>query len=407
MNRKQLLSLLVLLVAVGAASLLVYKKQMENRRSGNVTLGQKLLGVFPVNDIAKISIKQGTNEVTLEKKDDLWRVRERGGYPAAFGEISGFLLKARDLKVLESEKVGASQLARLSLAAGQGTNAPVVVDFLGQNDKPVQALLLGKKHIRKAGRPSPMGDMDGGWPDGRYVKVGEKSDSVALISEPFDNIEPKPEQWLDKEFLKVEKARSVAVEFPTATNSWKLVRETENGQWKLADAKAGEDLDPAKASGAGNPLASASFNDVIVGAKPEDLGLGKPTVLKIETFGNFTYTVKVGQKTNENYILSVSVDAQLANERTPGKDEKPEDKAKLDKAFQEAQKKLQDKLKKEKAFESWIYEVPGWTLDSVLKDRFQLLAEKKEQKAEEKQAPGAADTKAFIEPAPASLPATR
>ncbi len=41
------------------------------------------------------------------KKDDLWRVRERNDYAANYNEISDFLLKARDLKVLRSEQVGA------------------------------------------------------------------------------------------------------------------------------------------------------------------------------------------------------------------------------------------------------------------------------------------------------------
>jgi hypothetical protein len=41
----------------------------------------------------------------------------------------------------------------------------------------------------------------------------------------------------------------------------------------------------------------------------------------------------------------VAVTAQIANGRPPGKDEKPEDKAKLDKEFSERRHKLEDKLK--------------------------------------------------------------
>jgi hypothetical protein len=382
MNSKQLLTVLVIVIVVGAASLLVYNKRMEGRRSGNVALGQKLLGDLPVNDITRISIQQGTNEVNLEKKDDLWRVRERGGYPAAFGEISSFLLKAREVKVMESEEVGPSQLARLSLAPGQNTNSPVVVEFIGQGDKPVQSLLLGKKHMKKSSRPSPMGDMDGSWPDGRYVKLGDKSQKVALISEPFENIEPEPERWLNKDFLRVEKPRSVAVQYPVASNSWKLVRETENGDWTLTDAKEGEQLDRSKASSVSYPLSSASFNDVLAGVNPDQLGLGQPTVLTIETFDNFTYTLKAGQKTNDNYPVTIQVSAQLPKERTAGNEEKPEDKARLDKEFQESQKKLQEKFNKEKALENWIYEVSGWTLDSLLKERSQLMVDKKGETAD-------------------------
>jgi len=67
----------------------------------------------------------------------------------------------------------------------------------------------------------------------------------------------------------------------------------------------------------------------------------------------------------------------LPKERTPGKDEKPEEKEKLDKEFKEQQAKLAEKLKQEKNFEKWTYLVSTWTLEPLLKDRSQLLVEKK------------------------------
>jgi hypothetical protein len=50
---------------------------------------------------------------------------------------------------------------------------------------------------------------------------------------------------------------------------------------------------------------------------------------------------------------------------------------KLDAEFKVAQQKAADKLKQEQAYQQWTYLVPGWTVDPVLKDRSQLLAEKK------------------------------
>ena len=95
--------------------------------------------------------------------------------------------------------------------------------------------------------------------------------------------------------------------------------------------------------------------------------------------------------------MMVAVTAQIPKERTPGKDEKPEDKARLDKEFKDKQKKLEDKLSQEKAYEKWVYLVSNWTVDSLLKDRAQLLVEKKEEpKKEEK--PAAADASKKEEP---------
>ena len=256
-----------------------------------------------------------------------------------------------------------------------------MVDFRGQNEKSITTLLLGKKHMRKSNRPSPFGEMgdDAGWPDGRYVKLAAESDTVALISEALANIEPKPEQWLNKDFFKVEKVKTLSVTFPVATNSWKMTRETETGEWKLADAKPGEQLDASKTSSLSTPLNSPAFSDVATTATPEQLGLDKPTLVTLNTFDNFVYTLKVGPKTNDNYAMTLSVVAELPKERTPGKDEKAEDKAKLDKEFKEQQKKLEEKLAQEKGYEKWLYLVSSWTLEPVLKERSQLLVEKKEE----------------------------
>ena len=381
MNRKQLGILLVLVIVLGGAGILLRKRQNASWDSGNAAIGKKLLGDFPVNDVAHIVLKEGTNEVNLAKKDDLWRVRERNDYPANYSEISDFLLKARELKITQTDKVGPSQLSRYGLVTGAATNAAMSVEFKDQADKSLVSLLLGKKHMKKSDRPNPYGGEMGeeGWPDGRYVKAGTDSENVVLISEPLANIEPKPENWLNKDFFHVEKVKSVAVAFPAATNSWKLSRETESGEWKLADAKPTEKLDTSKASSVANPLGSPAFVDVSTKAKPEELGLDKPTTITVNTFDHFTYTLKVGPKTNDNFPLTVAVSADLPKERTAGKDEKAEDKDKLDKEFKEQQKKLEEKLAQEKSYDKWIYLVSTWTVDPLLKERSQLLVEKKEE----------------------------
>jgi hypothetical protein len=381
MNRKQFIILLLVLVVLGIAGLSVYRKQNASGGDNNPAVGKKVLPDFAYNDVALISLRQGSNQVNLVKKNDLWRVQERNDYPANYSEISEFLLKWKDLKVVQSEEVGAADLRRLWLTPDQATNNPVVVDLKDQAGKGISTLLLGKKHMRKSNRPSPMGDIgDEGYPDGRYVSVGANSKTVALISDPLSNVEPKPEQWLSKDFFKIEKPRAIAVVFQNTTNSWKLTRETETGEWKLADAKPEENLDSSKVSGVSSPFSSPSFNDVQAKSASGELGLEKPTMVTVDTFDNFTYSVKVGQKTNDAYALTVNLTADLPKERAPVKDEKAEDKDKLDKEFKEKQKKLEEKLAQEKPYEGWVYFVSSWTVDPVIKERAQLMVTKQEEK---------------------------
>jgi len=284
------------------------------------------------------------------------------------------------LKVVQSEKVGPSQLSRFALVPGRGTNAAMVIDFKDQNGKAIRSLLLGKKHIRKSDQPSPFGRElgDEGWPDGRYVKAGD-SDTVAIISDPLEHIEPKPNDWLNKDFIRVEKAKTVEIAFPERTNSWKLARDTDSGDWKLADAKPGEQLDASAASGISNPLSSVSVMDVLPGGKQDGNATNRPAVLTIETFDHFRYTVQVGRKTGEEYPVTTIVTAQIPEARAPGKDEKAADRAKLDQEFKEQRQKLEDKLKQEQGYENWTYLVQSWSLDPLLKERSQLLVAKKEE----------------------------
>src|SRR4051812_19537929 len=272
MKQKQLLVLLVLVIVLGGVG--YYLRQHDNNfvKGGSPGLGKKLFGDLPINDVTQITIKHGTDELNVARKDNLWRVRERNDYPANFSDISDFLIKAKDVKIAQLETVGASHLDRFGLAPGQGSNSPTIVDLRDKDAKLVKSFSLGKKHMKKSDRPSPFGDTgEEGFPDGRYVKLND-SDSVALVSEPFSNLEPKPDQWLNKDFFKVERIRSIATTFPVQTNSWKVSRDTESGEWKLADAKADEKVDSGKTSGLGNALSSPSFSDVAVNLKPEQLG---------------------------------------------------------------------------------------------------------------------------------------
>jgi len=401
MNRKQLLIILVMGIVLGGISLYLNKQKSASfERTEKISTG-KLLGDFPVNDVAQITIRQYTNEVNLAKAD-AWSVKERGNYPANAGEIIEFARKLWDLRSAQSQKIGDSQLGRMELLAPDkgGTNSATLVELKGKDGKPIRSVLLGKKSMRGGGGDDALGG--GGWPNGRWVYLPDKRGTAYLVSETFNDIEPKPDHWLVKDFFKVEKIRSVAVAFPVATNSWKLSRETESGEWKLAEPKSGETLDSAKTSSYSYALSSPGFVDVWLNASPEQTGLDKPTVITLETFDDFKYAVNVGAKTNDNHALTVAVTATWPKERTPGKDEKPEDKEKLDKEFKDKQKKLEEKLAAEKKFEKWTYLVSGWTVDSLLKERSQLLMEKKEE-AKKEEAKEKAESKP-TEPKPDDKP---
>ena len=378
MNRKQFLLLLGLVVLVGAAGWLVRQHSQSSWQSAGPALGRKLLPNLPVNDIAQITIQSGTNELTLARRDGLWRVRERSDYPADFSQISGLLIKFSELKSAQSQEVGASQLGRFELLPpGSGTNSGTRVELKDQNGRTLTSLLLGKKHMKSPPGKSRFGGFgDEGWPDGRYVMVGSGAKTVAVVSDPLENVEPGPERWLNKDFISIEKPRTISAQFPDATNSWKLMRASETNDWQLADARAAEKLDASRLYGITSPFSSPGFNDVLpADTPPQTSGLTNVTVLTVETFDGFTYTAKIGWKQADNYPVSFSIAAHLPAEPAFAPDEKRADEAKSGAQFQERRKQLADKLARERQCERWIYLMPAYNVDPVTKPRAQLLVE--------------------------------
>lgn len=382
MNRKQLLILLVVGLLLGGVGWVLYKQKTGSWKASDTAMGQQILADFPLNDIAQIHIQQPDAGLTLAKVDDRWTVQERWNYPANFSEIGDLLRKVWELKAVQTLKVGPSQHARLQLlppGTDKSTNAATLLAFKDKAGKQVSSLLLGKKATRSSDNASPFGGGD--YPVGRYIALQDNPDNVWLISDPLSDIEAKPDRWLNKDFFKVEKLRSISVTHPNEADSWTIAREKEGGDLDLLDKRPDEEFDKNKAYSAGNALSYPSFNDVVDPAlKPEDTGLDHPIVARIETFDNFSYVIKAAkaQGTNaDNYNLQMTVSANFVKERAPVPDEKPEDKEKLDKEFQEKVTKFEDKLKQEKTYEKWTYIVSKWTIDPLLKVRKDHLAEKK------------------------------
>ena len=346
MNRKQFIVLLAVVAVIAAAGWVVYQRGNSSWQQANQAIGGKLLPNLQVNDVAQISIQSATNRVIVEKTNGLWRVRERAGYPADFSRVSGVLTKLADLKIVQDEEIGPSQLGRFDLlppdaAANGGTE----VEIKDQSGKTLASVLLGKVHSNQQGGGE-------GWPDGRYVKTGS-GQQVALISDPLDNIQPKPEDWLDKTFFRIQNPRMIEVTFPAATNSWELTRSSATNNWELADAKPGEKLDSTKIESVTSPFDSPAFDDVRAGAGAP----GAADSVNVETFAGVNYAAKIWPAKDDNYLMTVSVSA-------------PGESAKGGKPEADA-----GALAQGKQLANWTYEVPGYTVEPLLKTRAQLLVE--------------------------------
>jgi hypothetical protein len=355
MNRKQLLLLLVVLLVIGGAGVVLMKRNKESWTLPDSRMGDKVLPNFQLNEVAAIHI-QGDTSLDLVRKNDVWRVQERADYPANFHQISDALIKVRDLKVVQSEPVSASELAQVNLEApGKGAGSGMLVEFKDGQGKVLDSLILGKMHLREGGS-SPFNN---GSPDGRYVLLPGDPKNALLISEPLSSFVPRPEHWVSKDFIKMEKIKTISTTSANIANAWKVSRETESSPWALDAAKPGETLDTNFVSTVARMLAYCTFMDVLTGPAPADSGLDQPKLVTIETFDHFTYTLKIGSKMpEENYYMKVAVASDLPMEKMATN--------------------LQDKLKQEQAFAPWVYAVSSGIVVPLLRDRARIMVEKKD-----------------------------
>ncbi len=376
MNRKQFSILLAILVILGS---LVWTLRKSDESSWTQTanrVGQTLLPNFSINDVANIRIDNGHTAVSLAKKDGQWRVKERGDYPANFTMISDLLLRVQDQKIIQSDTISAEQRPDLYLIEPiKDKPSAIAVELQDANAKPIAKLLLGKRYMRKSPNGAEV-------PAGRYVMVAGDETTAALIGDVLLDAEPKPENWIVKDFARAEKVKSIAFNADDGSNVWKMRREKDGGDWQLADARPNEKFDATRGTSAVNAISMIGFIDVVASTASTDTGMSKARTVVAETFDGLTYTFRLGKASgDDNQYIGVTVSGDVAKERNATADEKPADKARLDKEFKQRLAKLEARLKFEKTLSRWTYLTPKWRLDSLLKDRAGLMMDKQNAEA--------------------------
>jgi hypothetical protein len=374
MSRKHFLYLVIALIVLGGAGLALFWQDIAAYRASGARIGAKLLPGLKIADVAEIRLQSSKHQATLVRKEKLWVVGERGGYPASFEEISDLMIKLVELKVTQSEQVGASLLPRVELAdPGKGEGGGTLIEFRDGAGKVLASLVLGKTVLKKDPL-NPLPAAKDGVPAGRYVRIPGTKESVVVVSDPLGKATADPGKWLNKDFFKAERIRTLAAGPEGGAPRWKIARAEEWGQWRFAGG--GGDLDASAAVAAVNRLGSLSFDDVAVDEGKQ--AAGRPVVIVAETFDNLVYTVKLAARAQgDGYLVDVTVRGEPPKARVPEKGEKPEDRERRDKEFAESRKRLVERVAAEQALAKWTYVVGKRELEPLLKTRAEMVAQRR------------------------------
>jgi hypothetical protein len=352
MSGRLVAALVVLLLALGGGALLLKQRGDAQRPEGAAALGQPVLKDLKAADIAAIAIRDGGAALTLELKDGAWRIAERGGFPADADKVRDLVLKAIELKVGQSEPIGAADRARLKLDGSGG-----MLEFRGADAKPLARLAIGARFFKR--EPQNPERAIG---DGRYVQLPEAPQTVIVVSDPLTLASTKSADWIRHTGFAAEKVKTMQVTLAGA-EKWRIERARDDAGWKLTPSRAGEKLDAIRANSASYSLNSVDLADVAPPAmKPAESGLDKPSALiAATTFDGLGYTLKLGKLQGDNYYATLAVAGT-------GKASGPD--------AAERQKKIDGRLPRERALAAYTLLIAKSKFDDVLKKRIELLEKK-------------------------------
>jgi len=349
MNARLVAILVVLLVVLGGGALL-YQYQERSQRPGNSdTLGRPLLKDLKAAEVAAIRIVEPKATLTVRQKDERWVLAERADFPADVAKVRDFVVQALSLKVAQSEPIGDKDRARLNLDES-GTQ----VEFAGADGKALAKLVVGKKYFKRE-----VDNPEKARADGRFVALPGEPKMVYVVSDPLAQATARSSEWIDKTSFKVEKVKTLEVRYPEG-GGYRIERDGDNADWRLAGARPDEKLEVTKANAASYSLGLLELADVA----PQGLTLEQPVSIQASTFDGLSYAIKVGKLQGENYPVSFS------SSGTARKDEKDAERI----------KKMEERLPREKLLSSYVLLIPKSKLEDTLKKRAEMLEKKDDAK---------------------------
>ena len=341
MTTKNLVGLAVAAAVLGGAAYLCSSGRKIKSASVN---GKPVMAAFDVADVAKVEVGK---KLTLAATEKGWVVETLFGYPADVTKIRENLMKLAELKVGQ-------------VAPGIKIATPNEVTLKDAKGAALSSVTLGDAH-----RAKPKGEAamyGGGYPDGRYVKFGEK---VVLVKEPLEAFEGDFKKWIDSRICAVPSAEVKAVTFQKGSERVELTKK--DSTWTLAGLGPKEELDTSKTYSLDSAL---SYLDMTGVADPKlaeaDLGFATGSVYTVSLKDGKSYIASVGNAKGGDRYFKVAASFKAVGTNAT-------ENAKIEKDVKDFNEKTG----------KWVYTIGSYSADSMSKTRKDLVKAKDEPKKDD------------------------
>ena len=343
MRRYRTLAILaVLVIAAGAAAILVQRDD-----SGIARSGEKLLpGLLDrLGEVARIESTHAGDEVTLELVDGIWSVTGRHGYPAEVSEVRGLLVGAADLVRVEPKTARPEHYERLELEDPAGEESRsfgyVLKDAQGET---VASLVVGKRRF-----VAMAADVD------EYFVRLDGDPRVWLVSGKIPR-NRRVLDWLRREVTKLDQTRvgRAAVTHSDGTVVRVAKSSPREADFTLEGVPEGYEVEePFSVHAIGTAVATFTLDDV---APIDEVDFeGEGIEAAAETFDGVRLTARTGALGDRTFVrMGVEFDPGLVSSETTD--------SLLD---EEAARAEVENLARR--WDGWAFEISGYTLKNLQK----------------------------------------
>ncbi len=400
MKSKTFIVLLVVCAVLGGITYWQFNKE-NGGAARDAAMGEELLADLSVNDIAAVRVIGPENSAAL-KKETVWEVENRFGYPADFSRITDLVKKLRSVAVGRSFKANDDARSRLALhppdkdgVDDEARGTRVVLE--NADGKTLADVLVGNPREASAGA-------------GGHYLMRLPGDTVYLVDKSFSRLETEPREWLVKELVDASSADIREVQY----------RAADGGEPVYTLARPEKGKDPAfqvRPEGFSDREIKKSEINTLFGAlsgfqienvadpadKPADDSFRH--VFEYRLFDGSWYKAFLGEAVpgddDDNYYVKVRAGftsppaEETDSEGDDASTEAAEDDPEAQKKAEEEKKKTAEERRqkqaelKEKALEldeklqSWTYIVPEWRYNKFKTDVEGLFEEPAAAESEE------------------------
>jgi hypothetical protein len=209
-----------------------------------------------LKDAQRIEITSKGKVTVIERKDGVWGIADRGGYPVQESKLRGMLTSLTELRLIEPRTTDPAEFTRLGLEdpTTDTTGTANLLRVLDGAGKPIVTVIVGHRRMRTQGNV----------PEEVYVRL--PANNQTWLAEPGLQADADPQVWLDRDVINISHELITKV---VATKDGQTIELTRDGdKLKVTQPAEYPKLEDYKVDDVGRALESLTFQDVKTGNEP-------------------------------------------------------------------------------------------------------------------------------------------